>query len=495
MPNNFFDMDYCRAVSRKGRFVMVAAIATIAVVLGLLSIPSAAAQSPTTLTLTVANDTVSEDVGTVTVTATLDQPAPAGGVRVTLTSRPLSSRARVGYDFSLPSAFTIAESDTVGTADVTILDNPAVEPDKPIVLNATVNVEGVAVKGVTITLTDDDVPVLTGIHVLIGSDIEADADFGRLPKLRLTPSFDGLTYEFEAQANPAIQDVTLFVTGGVDRGSIKIGLRGSLEQPNVIRYGNALSEPITLSDGENVIEVRRTQYDKTSTYTVTVTRGLLPAPAFSVTRGARDGGPTITVTLTDQPPTTQEMRVQVRESTTDPWPDAAESNLLPAGANGSAYTRTFKNITVTGLAKGTDYEVRAHMVELSGSITEPDFTVISHSGDEAQVTTLGPAPAPTGLTLTPAPPGQGLSRTIAARWNAVEDAGRVWYRLRWRKADQTPEAEWSYGPGGSFPGTSRRTSTLAEDGAYDVQVASDNGIEPIAWSEVKQATVNHAGGV
>ena len=226
-----------------------------------------------------------------------------------------------------------------------------------------------------------------------------------------------------------------------------------------------------------------------------MTRGLLPAPAFSVTRGARDGGPAITVTLTEQPLTTQEMRVQVRESTTDPWPDAAESNLLPAGANGSAYTRTFKNIVITGLAKGTAYEVRAHLVELSGSITEPDFTVISHSSDEVLVTTLSPAPAPTGLTLTPAPPGQGLSRTIAARWNAVEDAGRVWYRLRWRKADQTPEAEWSYGPGGSFPGTSRRTSTLDEDGAYDVQVASDNGIEPIAWSEIKQATVNHAGGV
>ena len=470
----------------------VAALAVLALALALLSVQSAAAQSPTTLTLTVAENSVSEDVGTVTVTATLDQPAPAGGVQVTLTSRPLAGRAQVGSDFSLPSAFTIAEGDTVGTADVTILDNPAVEPDKPVVLNATVNVDNITVNGVTFTLTDDDVPRLTGIHVLIGSDIAEDASFGRLPKLQLTPSFDGLTTEFEARANPAIEDVTLFVTGGVDRGSITMGLQGSLEQPNVIRYGNALSQPITLADGENVIKVQRTQYDKTSTYTVTVTRGLLPAPGFSVTRGARNGGPAITVALAVQPLSTQEMRVQVRESTSDPWPDAATSNLLPAGASASPYTWTFNDITLTGLGKGTDYEVRAHLVELSGSVTDLTRTVISRSGSEKQVTTLSPAPAPTGLTLTPTEPGTGLTAAILARWSAVENAGQVWYRVRWREADQTPEAAWS------GPRQASRTSYSVgplEDGTYDVQVASDNGVNPIAWSEIKQATVNHAGGV
>lgn len=114
---------------------------------------------PTTLTLTVPSGTVSEDAGTVTVTATLDQPAPAGGVQVTLTSRPIAGRAQVGYHFSLPPAFTIAENQTVGTADITILDNNTVEPDKPLVLNATINVSGIAIKGVTFTLANDDAPV------------------------------------------------------------------------------------------------------------------------------------------------------------------------------------------------------------------------------------------------------------------------------------------------------------------------------------------------
>ncbi len=492
MPRGFHLIgDGDRAVRSAGRLLV--AVAAVVGALALLPPQSASAQSPTTLTLTVPSGTVSEDAGTVTVTATLDQPAPAGGVQVTLTSRPISGRAQVGYDFSLPPTFTIAESQTAGTADITILDNVSVEPDKQLVLNATVNVPGITVKGVTFTLANDDAPLLTGLRVFTGSDIGADADFGRLPQLLLTPRFDGLTYEYEARANPDVENVTVFVTGGVNRGSIKMGLQGSLQQANVIRYGNALSQAISLSDGENVIEVERARYGRVVTYTVRVTRGLLPAPAFSVSRGARNGLPAITVTLAEQPLNTQEMRVQVRESTSDDWPDAAVSNLLPAGASG-AFSWTFKNILVTGLNKGTDYEVRAHLIELDGPVTEPTITVASESSDEVQVTTLSPAPAPTGLTLTPTPPGKGFSRAIAASWDAVQDGSpRMQYHLRWREADQTPEAAWSnFGP---FFGTSQVTSVLEEDGTYDVQVASDNGIEPIAWSETGQATVNHSGGL
>ena len=51
--------------------------------------------------------------------------------------------------------------------------------------------------------------------------------------------------------------------------------------------------------------------------------------------------------------------MQLRESTTDPWPAATDSNLLPAGAGASAYTHAFKDIVVTGLTKGTATTRRA----------------------------------------------------------------------------------------------------------------------------------------
>ena len=66
------------------------------------------------------------------------------------------------------------------------------------------------------------------------------------------------------------------------------------------------------------------------------------------------------------------------------------------------------------------------------------------------------------------------------------------YRVRWREADQTPEAAWSRPLQTSTTGYS---ISISADGTFDVQVASDNGINPIAWSEIKQATVKHAGGM
>ena len=494
MPRNLFHMGYRRAASCRGRFLMAMAIVAVAGALGLLSIPSAAAQSPTTLTLTVAKDTVHEDAGSVTVTATLDRPAPAGGVRVTLNSRPLTSRARVGYDFSLPPAFTIAENQTSGTADVTILNNQLVERDKPVVLDATVNVTGITVQGVTFTLVDDDVPYLTGLYVHPSGDIDVDDDPNAVRRLLMTPSFYGTTFDYSTRVNPDIPSVTVRATGA-QPGVVKIGLRGStLAQAPVSSRNHAVSQAITLADGENVIEVQRTLYGKSSTYTIAVTRGLLPAPDFSVTRTARNGLPALTVTLAERPLAGQEMRVQVRESTSDDWPDATGSNLLPEGAGGGPFSSTSRSILVTGLSKDTAYEVRAHLVELTGSISEPDITVISESSAEAEVAAMNPAPAPTGLTLTPTPPGRGFSRAISASWDAVSDGSPTMrYHLRWRKAGQTPEAAWSsFGP---FLATTQWTSTLAEDGTYDVQVAADNGINPISWSESGQATVSHAGGV
>ena len=479
---------------RKHNVIFWMAVVAVVGALAVLSIPSAQAQSPTTLTLAVPSGTVSEDAGSVTVTATLDQPAPAGGVQVTLTSRPLAGRAQVGSDFALPPAFTIAANQTSGTANITILDNSRVERDKPLVLNATVNVPGVTVKGVTFTLVDDDVPYLTGLYVHPSGDIDVDDNPNDVRRLVMTPRFYDTTFDYSTRVNPDVPSVTVRATGA-QPGVVNMGLQGStLAQAPVSSLNHAVSQAIPLADGVNVIEVRKTLYGKSTTYTITVTRGLLPAPAFSVTRDARNGLPALTFTLAERPGPGQELRIQLRESTSDDWPDAASSNLLPAGASGGSYTWTFNDMLVTGLSKDTAYEVRAHLVELSGSITEPDITVVSESSDEVQVAAMNPAPAPTGLTLTPTPPGQGFSRAIAATWDAVDDGStRMQYHLRWRKADQTPEAEWSdFGP---FLQTTQVTSVLGEDGTYDVQVASDNGIDPIAWSETGQATVKHAGGV
>ncbi len=103
--------------------------------------PVAAETAPTKITLTISGApsespgfrTVSEDVGTVTVIATLDQPAGDGGVSVTLTTYDLPGLhdtyvpATAGSDFKLPSTFTIAKGQTSSSADITIMDDTEIE--------------------------------------------------------------------------------------------------------------------------------------------------------------------------------------------------------------------------------------------------------------------------------------------------------------------------------------------------------------------------------
>ena len=76
---------------------------------------SAVFSPATTLTLSTdaTNDTAAEDAGTVTVTATLDNPAGTGGMEVTL-SAANASTATATDDYTLPAAFTISEGADLG---------------------------------------------------------------------------------------------------------------------------------------------------------------------------------------------------------------------------------------------------------------------------------------------------------------------------------------------------------------------------------------------
>ena len=116
---------------------------------------------PGTLTLRVDSWTVSEDAGTVTVTASaiLGSPAPAGGVKVTLTAGG-DSTATAGADFTLPDDFAITEGNTVRTVEIAIIDDRIDEGDETIVLKAS-TAPSLTVTGTTLTIADDDTAGVT----------------------------------------------------------------------------------------------------------------------------------------------------------------------------------------------------------------------------------------------------------------------------------------------------------------------------------------------
>ena len=115
-----------------------------------------AAALPASVTLALDAATVGESAGTVTVTATLDAPAPDGGIGGFLFAG-ADGTASEGIDFTMPLEIFIPGGQRSATATITITDDDLDEADETAVISALFDL-GTAVLEDTITLTisDDD---------------------------------------------------------------------------------------------------------------------------------------------------------------------------------------------------------------------------------------------------------------------------------------------------------------------------------------------------
>ena len=190
-------------MTHRRRGLLALACAFMACAFSLLSIPPTMAQSPATLTLSAANASVAETAGSVTVTATLDRPAPTGGMEVTLEPRSGDpGTAAIGRDYTLPEAFTIVTGDTTAEAEVIIKDDAVNERDETInltavlsnVLGATV-VTGATVSAATITIQDNEESLMPPGSPYSGSTYVRDRMGPQ--NLRATPSHEALTIAFQ----------------------------------------------------------------------------------------------------------------------------------------------------------------------------------------------------------------------------------------------------------------------------------------------------------
>ena len=113
---------------------------------------------PTTLTVSLTNTTVAENVGDITVTATFDQPVKAA---TTVTFTATAGTATGGADFTVPATFTgiAAKGQSTATATVTIEDDDLDETDEKFSLAASAGTLTAA--AVTVTITDDDTAGVT----------------------------------------------------------------------------------------------------------------------------------------------------------------------------------------------------------------------------------------------------------------------------------------------------------------------------------------------
>ncbi len=266
---------------------------------------------PTELTLSaVVNGesvtSVTEGVGTVTVTATLDNPAPTGGVAVTLTVAGTATPGAGGdYTFTRTS-FTIPVGATATTAPLRILDDGVAEdPDEE-----TVAFTGRARSGrigllrtvpLTVTIVDDDTP---GVTV---SDTS--------PSL---PAGTTTTYEINLDSPPTA-DVTITLSSGtetratVSPASLAFSSTNWNDPQTVTVTGvaagtstitHAAGSADTTYDGFSVESAVVTVNTAAQTYAIgsgpTVTEGEDAELTIELGQGAPSGGLNLTVTYNDQ---------------------------------------------------------------------------------------------------------------------------------------------------------------------------------------------------
>ena len=119
-----------------------------------LNCVDAVAPTPTMLTLSAAS-APAEGGNPVTVTATLDNPAPANGMTVTLTT---GGTATLDTDYTLSSTtITLADGETAGTVTITVTDDAEDDDGETIVIDAESTNPALTAEQLTLTIEDNDV--------------------------------------------------------------------------------------------------------------------------------------------------------------------------------------------------------------------------------------------------------------------------------------------------------------------------------------------------
>ncbi len=113
-------------------------------------------QGPTAVSLALDQDRVNEDAGQVMLTATLDRPAPAGGLDLRLYAAN-ESTATKGVDYTLPASIAIPYGGLSASTRIRITDDALDESDETAVIGVIADtLDATLTASITLTIVDDD---------------------------------------------------------------------------------------------------------------------------------------------------------------------------------------------------------------------------------------------------------------------------------------------------------------------------------------------------
>ncbi len=417
----------------------------------------AAPGNPTALTLSTAAAAFDEDTTPeVTVTATLDDAAPAGGVTVTLAEAGTPGSAALGSDWTLPAdpAFTIEEGDTSGAAAIAILPDAVDEDDETIVLTATglVTATGLnltAPPDHTITIIDDDT---AGIAVTAA------------PNLTTHETGTTATFTVGLDSEPTADVAIEVASRDESEGLVSTG-GGAPAASLELRFtpDDYAAKTVTVTGQDDAME------DGAQTYTIALAPDSDSAdPVYAaidpddvrVTNIDDDTAPTkpsnfaaatgdgqVTLSWSD-PGDAGIAKYQLRQ-----WASADSEPAAWTDIAGSTAATT--SHTVAGLTNGTAYSFRIRAVGVGGDGAASDAATATPSYVPAK---------PSNFTATA---GNGEA-TLS--WDDPGDAGIAKYQLRqWASADGEPAA-WTDIAGSTAATTSHTVAGLTNGTAYSFRI-------------------------
>ena len=231
---------------------------------------------------------------------------------------------------------------------------------------------------------------------LSGSGTPADATVASLSSLQVTlTDTDNTVVSLTPRFTPTRERFTVRVDDDV--AEVKVAVVPTDTNASVAIDGVAgATKTVSLDFGDNTITIVVTAADGTTTQTYTITaKRAYPVPTItSVTEGAHsDNTPNVTVVTTNPDSNAYTVAVQIKTKDAA-WPDRTTTHSMPAGVSRDS-SSTADSHVFTGLTKGTDYLVRAHLV------TTGDTSVaIADSSSEKAFTAWDNPDAPGGTDTT-----------------------------------------------------------------------------------------------
>ncbi len=403
---------------------------------------------PPTVTLHLSPDSIDENGGTSTVTATLNHPS-SKETRVVVSVAPVSPAVAGDYAMSFNRGLTIpaGETDSTGVVTITAVDNSVYEGDKTVTVSGTPrNTLGVtAPQNVTLTITDDERPRMSVAPV---SSPVAEGENAQFTVTRTVVTTGALTVNYDVS-----------------------------ETGDMVASGEEGAKTVAFADGESEKTVTvPTEEDLDHEADSTVTLTLTADAAYDL------GTATAEVTVEDDDnaapmgkPTIDDTTPVVGETLTADPSGIADPDGLTGATFTWQWTRVASGGTETRISGATtaSYTVAAGDVgatlKVEASFTDDDGT--DETVESAETATV----ALPMLSIGDASVDEGNSGSVTLNFTVdLSQAATETVTVDWTTADGTATAGADY-----TAGNGRLTFNTGDSSkTVSVTVAGDNVDEP-----------------